>query len=74
MERQVKNLRAGPGVLKIALAGREDFWSSGEARAKKLMAAVEPHHRVIEYGCGSLRIAAHFIRRLAGGTSSAWTS
>ncbi|HEX4861285.1 MAG TPA: hypothetical protein VFV07_08615, partial [Rhizomicrobium sp.] len=69
MEQQLKNLSAGPGALKVALAGSEDFWSSGEAKARKLMAAaaVEPRHRVIEYGCGSLRIAAHFIRHLAPG-------
>jgi SAM-dependent methyltransferase len=69
MERQFGNLSAGSGALKVALASNEEFWASGEAKAARLMAAaaIEPHHKVVEYGCGSLRIAAHFIRRLAPG-------
>jgi SAM-dependent methyltransferase len=69
MERQLDNLSAGSGALKVALASNEEFWASGEAKAARLMATagIEPHHKVVEYGCGSLRIAAHFIRRLAPG-------
>jgi Methyltransferase domain len=69
MERQLRNLSSGSGALKVAFASSEEFWSSGRGKAEKLMAAaaIEPHHKVIEYGCGSLRIAAHFIRRLAPG-------
>jgi hypothetical protein len=69
MERQFGNLSAGSGALTVALASREEFWASGEAKAARLMAAaaIEPHHKVVEYGCGALRIGAHFIRRLAPG-------
>jgi hypothetical protein len=67
MERQLRTLSAGSGALKVAFASNEEFWASGEARAKRLLAGVEPRHNVVEYGCGSLRIAAHFIRHLDPG-------
>lgn len=53
----------------IAAALGADFWGAGEAKAKKLLAkmAPAPSQKVVEYGCGALRIGAHFIRRLAPG-------
>lgn len=66
-ERMHKNLAAGEignpdGAISVALG--DNFWFSGEARAKVLLAALapEPRHKIIDYGCGSLRIGAHFIR------------
>lgn len=55
------------GAISVALG--PNFWSAGEARAGKLMAAIAPapHHKILEYGCGSLRIGAHFIRYLERG-------
>ena len=45
---------------------KEDFWEAGEKKARKYMKRfdVQPHERVLEYGCGSLRIGAHFIKLL----------
>jgi SAM-dependent methyltransferase len=55
------------GAIPVALG--PDFWSAGEARARKLLSAIAPRpdSKVIDYGCGSLRIGAHFIARLARG-------
>lgn len=46
-----------------------DFWQAGAHKATKYIrtAQVTPQSRVIEYGCGSLRIGAHFIRFLEPG-------
>ncbi len=67
-ERMHANLSRGDignpdGAISVALG--ESFWSAGEARAKTLLAAMapSPHDRIVDYGCGSLRIGAHFIRR-----------
>lgn len=59
----------GAGAIEVALGSNEAFWKSGEAHAGRLFAAfgLRPEHRVIEYGCGSLRLAAHFIRFLEPG-------
>ncbi|HEX4296213.1 MAG TPA: hypothetical protein VHZ29_18920 [Rhizomicrobium sp.] len=69
MRRQLRTLGNGntTGALSVALGEREEFWSAGESKAKKLMSAMTlaPHHKAIEYGCGSLRVGAHFIRALA---------
>ncbi|MBV8975968.1 MAG: class I SAM-dependent methyltransferase [Alphaproteobacteria bacterium] len=73
MERQYRNMRKGDqapsGALRIALGSPDEFWQSGRAKAEKLMARAElaPSHKAIEYGCGSLRIGAHFIRFLKAG-------
>jgi hypothetical protein len=46
-----------------------EFWQAGEAKAARYMrlTSVTPKSRVIDYGCGSLRIGAHFIRFLDPG-------
>lgn len=71
-ERMHRELKSGKivnprGAIPVALSS--DFWSAGEAKAKRLLSVIAPapRHRVIEYGCGSLRIGAHFIRHLDRG-------
>ncbi len=51
------------------LKTREDWWSAGERRFKALLKtfAFQPDQRVIDYGCGSLRIGVHFINYLNPG-------
>jgi SAM-dependent methyltransferase len=46
-----------------------DFWDSGAKQAQKLIriGGLLPQHRVVEYGCGSLRVAGHVIRLLEPG-------
>jgi cyclopropane fatty-acyl-phospholipid synthase-like methyltransferase len=62
-----KGKRENPsGAIEVALGDSETFWKSGEAHAHRLFAemSLRRDHKVIEYGCGSLRLAAHFIRYL----------
>lgn len=49
--------------------GPQDFWTAGAAKAAYYFRKMrlKPHHRVIDYGCGSLRIGAHFIKFLEPG-------
>ena len=53
----------------ISAALEPSFWEAGESKAKKLLQAMAParQDKVLEYGCGSLRIGAHFIRYLDPG-------
>jgi SAM-dependent methyltransferase len=74
MERECARLNEGrsgnpDGALAVGFGGQEEFWKAGEAPAAKLFRFMtpEPHHRVIDYGCGTLRVAAHFIRYLDRG-------
>lgn len=48
---------------------RQSFWTAGEAKAQQYFAlmGLKPNHRVVDYGCGSLRVGAHFIRYLDPG-------
>lgn len=57
-----RNLKAPDGA-------ELDFWSSGADRAARYFKRMRlmPHHRVVDYGCGSLRLGAHFIRFLNPG-------
>jgi cyclopropane fatty-acyl-phospholipid synthase-like methyltransferase len=50
----------------ISAALEPSFWEAGRNKAEKLLAAMAPARgdKVLEYGCGSLRIGAHFIRYL----------
>jgi SAM-dependent methyltransferase len=54
-----QNLRGADGEI-------VSFWDAGARKANKIMrtASLKPSSRVIEYGCGSLRMGAHFIRYL----------
>lgn len=74
MELQYRKLNSGrvsnpSGALAVALGEPLLFWSAGRARAMKLFKAMSlvPSHKVIDYGCGGLRIGAHFIRHLNRG-------
>jgi len=73
-ERHFRNLSKGGGLnssgaLAMALHEPSAFWESGREHASRLFEtmALEPYHRVIEYGCGSLRIGGHFVRYLNRG-------
>ncbi len=56
-------------ALAIAHTHPEEFWSAAESKAQKWFKAMalRPRDKVIEYGCGSLRLGAHFIRYLDRG-------
>lgn len=43
------------------------WWDAGVQAFERLqrLAELKPEHRVVDYGCGSLRIGGHFIRYLA---------
>lgn len=49
--------------------GDSDWWQAGAFRFEKMVKtfAIAPHHRVIDYGCGSLRLGGHFMRHLERG-------
>lgn len=51
------------------LRGVDDWWSAGKSKFEKLLRgfAIGRDDRVVEYGCGSLRVGAHFIRHLDRG-------
>jgi SAM-dependent methyltransferase len=53
----------------IVTSGIKDFWETGARQVKRLMQLgnVQPSHRVVEYGCGSLRMAGHFLKLLEPG-------
>jgi SAM-dependent methyltransferase len=71
MEQVAQNLSEGAShhSLGINLTGGRDFWEAGASKAARYLreSAVKPAARVIDYGCGSLRIGAHFIRFLDPG-------
>lgn len=45
----------------------DNWWEAGDAGFARLvrMSALVPGNKVVDYGCGSLRIGGHFIRALA---------
>lgn len=49
--------------------GDADWWQAGEGRFRKVVHVFKilPKHRVIDYGCGTLRLGGHFIRFLDRG-------
>jgi len=53
----------------IVTDGVSDFWETGAKQAQRLMRLgdVQPSYRVVEYGCGSLRMAGHFMKLLEPG-------
>jgi SAM-dependent methyltransferase len=62
-ERQRRaNSTRGPGGAQL------DLWQRGAGTFRFLKAyGLEPLHKVVDYGCGSLRIGMHFIDHLAPG-------
>jgi len=63
--RQVKQ-GASHHSLGTNLESGEGFWNAGAEKAARYMSAggTRNSDRVVDYGCGSLRIGAHFIRFL----------
>ena len=49
-----------------AHGGEQDWWKAGEKNFQKMVRlfAINKSDRVVDYGCGSLRVGAHFIRYL----------
>jgi SAM-dependent methyltransferase len=45
------------------------FWEAGQKQASGWIERfdIAPSHRVVEYGCGTLRVAGHFIKHLEPG-------
>jgi SAM-dependent methyltransferase len=72
MEREARGVKEGGKHHSLGhnLRGADgetvSFWEAGARKAGKIMrsASLKPDSRVIEYGCGSLRMGAHFIRYL----------
>ena len=71
MEQILRAVRQGAQhhSLGTNLDGGEDFWSAGASKAARYMrqASLRRSDRVVDYGCGSLRIGAHVIRFLDRG-------
>jgi hypothetical protein len=71
MVQALRGIRQGAShhSLGLNLEGGQDFWDAGASKAARYIsqASVKPSDRVIDYGCGSLRIGAHFIRFLDPG-------
>jgi hypothetical protein len=64
-----KRVAAGRPHFSLGENLPEDFWQAGSVKAAYYIRkmALAPSHRVIEYGCGSLRIGGHFVRFLEPG-------
>jgi hypothetical protein len=58
---KIENAELGEGEIEFTEAGRERF-----EKFRKLM-KLKPHHRVVDYGCGSLRIGYHMMNYLEPG-------
>jgi SAM-dependent methyltransferase len=74
MDRVVRRMENGSvtnpdAALTIALCNPEKFWEAAEPKAQKWFKtmALKKSNRMIEYGCGSMRLGAHFIRYLDPG-------
>jgi SAM-dependent methyltransferase len=73
MDRVIKAMEVGnvnpDAALTVALCNPQKFWEAAEPKAQKWFKTMglKRRHRVIEYGCGSLRLGAHFIRYLDPG-------
>ena len=68
--RAMENGKVNPdSALALAECNPEKFWDAAEPKAKKWFdtLALKRRHKVIEYGCGSLRLGAHFISFLDRG-------
>lgn len=69
MEKVVENLRRGAShpTLGANIDGHDDWWGAGVAtfRQYRKLFPIHENSKVVDYGCGSLRVGAHFIRFLA---------
>ncbi|HWA88901.1 MAG TPA: class I SAM-dependent methyltransferase [Rhizomicrobium sp.] len=63
------NVKNPDAALTIALCNPEKFWDAAEGKARRWLKSMKlkKTDRMIEYGCGSLRLGAHFIRYLDPG-------
>lgn len=72
MERVAKRIADGAGHNSLGAnlvrdgESRGDFREAGRAKAKRFMQLLDisDSARVVEYGCGSLRVGVHFIEKL----------
>jgi SAM-dependent methyltransferase len=64
IERGASHASLGPNLKE-----KDDWWGAGQPKFRKIrkMFPIGRKDRVIEYGCGSLRVGAHFIRHLDPG-------
>lgn len=66
MALQAREIRLGipHATLGPRLARFDDWWEAGARTYRRLRRLVEPapSMRIVDYGCGSLRVGAHFIR------------
>jgi SAM-dependent methyltransferase len=71
MEKIAENLKRGAShpTLGRNIDGHDDWWEAGAAsyRHYRKLFPIRDDSRVIDYGCGSLRVGAHFIRHLDPG-------
>ncbi|HWA89884.1 MAG TPA: hypothetical protein VG889_07605 [Rhizomicrobium sp.] len=71
MEKTAEALRQGKGhpTLGRNIDGHADWWSAGQPTFAHYLKTfpIAPQSKVIDYGCGSLRVGAHFIRYLDPG-------
>jgi SAM-dependent methyltransferase len=71
MEQVLRVVRQGAShhSLGTNLGSGQEFWKAGASKAARYMrlASLRRSDRVVDYGCGSLRIGAHFIRFLDPG-------
>jgi hypothetical protein len=71
MEQVLREVRQGAShhSLGTNLGGGQEFWDAGASKAARYMrlAALRRSDKVVDYGCGSLRIGAHFLRFLDPG-------
>jgi hypothetical protein len=68
MERVLRNIKQGDAhaTLGKKLKSGKDFWEAGATQFETYIKRYEvlPGHKLVDYGCGSLRIGAHFVRYL----------
>jgi hypothetical protein len=64
-----RDISAGGSHYSLGTNLRDESWKVGEDKARYYFRAMslKPSDRVIDYGCGSLRIGGHFIRFLEPG-------
>lgn len=71
MEKTAESLRKGSGhpTLGRNIDGHEDWWKAGASTFAYYLKLfpITAQSKVVDYGCGSLRIGAHFIRYLDPG-------
>jgi SAM-dependent methyltransferase len=59
----------GAKLYKRGSDGEKDFWTAGQKAFEryKRISEIEPSKKVVDYGCGSLRLGIHFIQYLDRG-------